>query len=162
MLSVFVYQNQANLLFLCYSYIVYKALQNENLTFIETDNVLPLLQIADVMLCDTSSVLLMFLLLRKPVVTFRNQLPEPHLINVTDIDQVEGALCEALTKPLNLMADIEKYCQFIHPYDDGQSSKRVLVAANELADQGLDSLSPKPLNMVRQFKMRKKLGYWKF
>ena len=34
----------------------YKALSNQNLTFIETDNVVPLLKVADVMLCDTSSV----------------------------------------------------------------------------------------------------------
>ena len=63
----------------------YKALQNDNLTFVETDNVLPLLQAADVMLCDTSSILLMFILQRKPVVTFCNQAPGEHLIDVTDV-----------------------------------------------------------------------------
>ncbi len=48
----------------------YKGIISENLTFVETDNVIPLLQAADVMLCDTSSILEIFLLLRKPVVTF--------------------------------------------------------------------------------------------
>ncbi|GAA61614.1 CDP-glycerol: N-acetyl-beta-D-mannosaminyl-1, 4-N-acetyl-D-glucosaminyldiphosphoundecaprenyl glycerophosphotransferase [Pseudoalteromonas sp. BSi20652] len=137
----------------------YKALSNENLTFIETDNVLPLLQAADVMLCDTSSVLLMFLLLRKPVVTFCNQKPLPHLLDITDADEVETAIEHALTKPRDLMQNIESYCQEIHPYTDGQSSQRVLNAANEFL-QSNDKLKPKPLNIIRQLKMRKDLNYW--
>ncbi|WP_237156980.1 CDP-glycerol--glycerophosphate glycerophosphotransferase [Photobacterium rosenbergii] len=140
----------------------YKQLQSENLEFVETDNVLPLLQAADVMLCDTSSILLMFLLQRKPVVTFRNQSPADHLLNVTEIEQVEAALEQALMRPPSLMADIEQYCQTIHPYMDGQSSLRVLDATNQLVEDGRAGLKPKPLNLLRQFKMRKKLGYWKW
>lgn len=137
----------------------YKALSNENLTFIETDNVLPLLQAADVMLCDTSSVLLMFLLLRKPVVTFCNQKPQPHLLDITDAEEVENAITHALSKPADLMQNIEAYCQELHPYTDGQSSKRVLNATNEFL-QSDEKLKPKPLNIVRNFKMRKELNYW--
>ncbi|KHT65299.1 CDP-glycerol:glycerophosphate glycerophosphotransferase [Photobacterium gaetbulicola] len=139
----------------------YKQLQSEHLQFVETDNVLPLLQAADVMLCDTSSVLLMFLLQRKPVVTFRNQAPARHLFNVTEVEQVEAALEQALLRPAELMAEIEQYCQTIHPYKDGQSSQRVLAATNLLVEDGRAGLKPKPLNLLRQFKMRKKLGYWK-
>ncbi|MGF1737984.1 CDP-glycerol--glycerophosphate glycerophosphotransferase [Photobacterium satsumensis] len=139
----------------------YKQLQSDHLQFVETDNVLPLLQAADVMLCDTSSVLLMFLLQRKPVVAFRNQSPAGHLLNVTEVEQVEAALEQALQYPEALMAHIEQYCQTIHPYMDGQSSVRVLEATNQLVEDGRAGLKSKPLNLVRQFKMRKKLGYWK-
>ncbi|ATC81113.1 CDP-glycerol glycerophosphotransferase family protein [Pseudoalteromonas sp. A3] len=137
----------------------YKALNNKNLTFIETDNVIPLLKAADIMLCDTSSVLLMFLLLRKPVVTFRNQKPQPHLINVTEADKIEAAIEHALTRPKNLMQHIENYCLDIHPYSDGKSSLRVLNAANEFLHKS-DKLKPKPINIIRSFKMRKDLKYW--
>ncbi|MGO2479301.1 MAG: CDP-glycerol glycerophosphotransferase family protein, partial [Pseudoalteromonas sp.] len=139
----------------------YKALENENLTFIETDNVLPLLQAADVMLCDTSSILLMFILQRKPVVTFCNQDPGEHLIDVTDADKVEAALDYALTYPSELMTNIEQFCQQLHPYQDGLSSRRVLAASNELLFNNLP-LKPKPLNLIRNFKMRKKLSYWRW
>ncbi|CAG18651.1 conserved hypothetical protein [Photobacterium profundum SS9] len=141
---------------------MYKGLESENLTFIETDNVIPVLQAADVMLCDTSSVLLMHLLQRKPVVTFKNQSPKPHLINITDAGDVESALEIALSRPESLMAEIEAYCQLIHPYTDGCSSLRVFDAANEMVSIGYQGLKPKPYNWLRQYKMRKKLGYWKF
>ncbi|MCQ8821311.1 CDP-glycerol glycerophosphotransferase family protein [Pseudoalteromonas agarivorans] len=137
----------------------YKALNNENLTFIETDNVLPLLKAADVMLCDTSSVLLMFLLLRKPVVTFCNQKPLPHLLDVTEADKVEAAIEHALTKPNKLMQSIEDYCLELHPYTDGKSSQRVLNAANEFLHKK-EKLKPKPLNLFRNLKMRKEFNFW--
>ncbi|GKW52534.1 CDP-glycerol--glycerophosphate glycerophosphotransferase [Pseudoalteromonas sp. NCCP-2140] len=139
----------------------YKALQNDNLTFVETDNVLPLLQAADTMLCDTSSILLMFILQRKPVVTFCNQAPGEHLIDVTDVDKLTEAIDYAFTRPAELMAKIEHFCQQLHPYQDGLSSQRVLAASNELLLSN-PALKPKPRNFIRNFKMRRKLNYWRW
>ncbi len=139
----------------------YKALENDNLTFVETDNVLPLLKAADVMLCDTSSILIMFLLQGKPVVTFNNNTHAAHLMNVTELAQIKPALEKALSRPAELMADIERYCNEIHPFRDGQSSERVLAAVDELIDKGIADLKPKPINLIRHLKMRKKLRYWK-
>ncbi len=139
----------------------YKGLQNDNLTFIETDNVIPLLQAADVMLCDTSSILLMFLLLDKPVVTFRNQAPQAHLLNVLEPERVEAAIEQALSRPENLMREVNKFSQHIHPYRDGESSKRVLAAIDVIVESKLEGIKKKPMNLIRQLKMRKKLGYWK-
>ncbi len=139
----------------------YKGLESDNLSFVETDNIIPLLKAADVMLCDTSSVLLMFALQRKPIVTFKNQKPLPHLLNVTEIEQVEDALALALTRPTELMTEIDAYANYIHPYQDGCSSERVLAETNKLIEQGLKGLKSKPLNLLRKLKLRKKLGYWK-
>ncbi|WP_220762772.1 MULTISPECIES: CDP-glycerol glycerophosphotransferase family protein [unclassified Shewanella] len=139
----------------------YKALENENLRFVETDNVLPLLQAADVMLCDTSSILIMFLLQGKPVVTFNNQTKGSHLVNVNRLEDIEPALAEALSHPAELMNQINRYCNYVHPYRDGLSSKRVLAAVDELIGNGLADLKSKPMNFLRHLKMRKKLGYWK-
>ncbi|MFA0082353.1 CDP-glycerol glycerophosphotransferase family protein [Vibrio breoganii] len=138
----------------------YKSLQNDNLQFIETDNVLPLLQTADVMLCDTSSVLIMFLLLGKPVVSFRNQSPSSYLIDVVDPSKIEGSIEKALTKPLEIESAINDYSKQVHPYQDGKSSARVVVATNELIENGLTNKRRKPLNLIRNFKLRKALKYW--
>jgi CDP-glycerol glycerophosphotransferase (TagB/SpsB family) len=138
----------------------YKSLQNDNLTFIESDDVQPLLQKADVMVCDTSSVLIMFLLLGKPVVTYKNISPKNYMLNIDKAELLEQSIEEALLKPPQLMANIEKFIKLTHPYIDGQSSIRVLNAVDELLS-GKFTLEKKPIDLLRQFKMRKKLNYWK-
>ena len=140
---------------------MYKALQNDNLIFIETDNVLPLLKQADVMLCDTSSVLLMFLLQQKPVVTYKNVNPEPYLIDFSNVNELEQHITHALEYPPELMNNIKHKAKSIHPYYDGKSSDRILDAVeNEL--KGLNDLkSKKPFNLIRNIKARYRLKYWK-
>jgi len=139
----------------------YKALQNENLHFIETDNVIPLLHEADLMVCDNSSVLLMFLLLNKPVVTYRSAQPGPHLLNIEQPEQLEDAIGHGLGYPAELMDQITAFNRKLHPYTDGRSSQRVLQAIDDVL-AGLQPVSGrKPLNLLRNFKARRKLNYWK-
>ena len=140
----------------------YKGLNSENLKFIETDNVLPLLQQADVMLCDTSSVLLMFILQGKPVVTFNSNTKGDHLVDFSEPGQLEGHLKNALTRPANLIKEINQFNQELHPYRDGKSSARVLEAVEGLLDLPVKLPKTKPMNFLRNFKARKELKYWKF
>jgi hypothetical protein len=136
----------------------YKAIQHDNLTFIETDNLIPYMEQADVMLADFSSMITDFILLQKPVVTFNNPDNLEHLINVNVKDEIEAALTIALTKPDELMKKIIKFSQITHPYIDGKSSARVLDAVeNKLLQPNRKS---KPLNILRNLKLRKKLKYW--
>lgn len=139
----------------------YKTLENDNLSFMETDDVTPLLTQADVMVCDTSSVLLMFLLLEKPVVTFNNISPKDYLFNIDSPELLENAIEQMLLKPKNLMNNISTFIEQTHPYKDAQSSERVLNAIDEILAKP-NKLSKKPIDLIRQFKMRKKLNYWKF
>ncbi len=139
----------------------YKAIQNEHLSFIETSDVIPLLKQADVMVCDTSSVLLMFLLLNKPVVSYKNIAPKNYLINVTQVNKLEEAINFALSRPIELMNNIGQFISQTHPKQDGRSSERVLDAVDD-ALLGKFALTKKPFDLARQFKMRKKLNYWKF
>ncbi len=140
----------------------YQALQNEHLRFVETDNVIPLLQQADVMLCDTSSVMTMFLLQRRPVVTFRNQTvgERAHLLDVSRIEELEAALANALSRPAPLLAAIDGFIRQTHPYRDGRASERVLDAVEARLARGRGDLKAKPWNLLRTLKERRKLGYW--
>ena len=138
----------------------YKGIQNENLTFVETDNLLPLLRQADVMVSDTSSVIVMFLLQQKPVVTFRNISPQPYLHNITEADKLESAISAALNKPAELMNEVRELVSQTHPYNDGRSSQRVLQAVDTFLIENIQ-LRQKPLNLIRNMKARRKLAYWK-
>jgi CDP-glycerol glycerophosphotransferase (TagB/SpsB family) len=139
----------------------YKSLESEHLSFVETDNVIPLLQQADVMVCDTSSVLMMFLMLNKPVVTFNNIAPQDYMVNINDKDKLEESIEYALSYPAELKEKVEYFIKDTHPYVDGESSIRVLDAADELLEGENLPSKAKPLNLLRRFKMRKKLRYWR-
>lgn len=141
---------------------LYKSIQSENLQFIETDNVLPMLQAADVMLCDTSSILIMHLLQRKPVVAFNNTSGNDCLIHIDKVEDIYAALYQALAPSAQLMKKIDDYCNNIHPYNDGKSSARVLQAVEQFSADNYSSLASKPLNFIRKYKLRKKLNYWKW
>lgn len=139
---------------------LYKSIQGEHLQFVETDNVLPLLQAADVMLCDTSSVLIMHILQRKPVVAFNNKTNNDCLIHINKVEDIYSAIQCALTEPVDLMERIDEYCNAIHPYRDGESSNRVLEAVERFKRNKFNGLKAKPWNIIRQLKLRKKLNYW--
>lgn len=138
----------------------YKSLTCEHLTLVETDDINPLLRQADVMLCDTSSVISMFLLLNKPVVTFDNISAGDHLLNITNENELERTLLNAFGKPAELMRAIEVYGQRVHPFSDGLSSQRTLDAIDcAIANQS--KLAHKKPDILRQYKMRRKLNYWR-
>ncbi len=139
----------------------YKAIQHDNLSFIETDQLAPYLMNADLMLGDNSSMITDFLLLDKPVVTVNNQSPKDYLHNITNTSELESAIKYGLSKPEALMQAIGVFAKETHPYRDGLSSSRALDAVDETV-KALDSLAKKPSNLIRSLKQRKKLKYWKF
>ena len=53
----------------------FKALENENFKFYDTTDLIPLFKQADIMFSDTTSAIIEFLVQRKPVVTFKNNMP---------------------------------------------------------------------------------------
>ncbi len=115
---------------------------------------------ADVMLCDSSSIIMEFMLIDKPVVTFRNSMPGAHLLDITQVREVEPALEKALTRPKELMSNLRAWRDDHEAHRDGLCAARILDAVDEfIADGGTKSLRPKPLNLIRKLKLRKKLGY---
>ena len=113
------------------------------------------------MVCDTSSVMYMFMAKRRPVVTFRNKSRggRDHLIDIGDPDDLENAIGLALDRPESLMQNIDAWLAQMHPYSDGRSSGRVLDAI-EAFHANPPVLKAKPLNLMRNLKQRSMLGYW--
>ncbi|MDQ7086193.1 MAG: hypothetical protein Q9M36_15360 [Sulfurovum sp.] len=137
----------------------FKAMQNEYFTFYDTTDLVPLSQKVDVMLSDTTSAITEFILQKKPVVTLNNNQPLPHLINITQVQKIEEALEYALSQPSAVMQNIEDFILHTHPFDDGKSSKRVIDACLDFLEK--DTIKRKPLNLIRRYKIRKKLQYFK-
>ena len=72
----------------------YKNLANslDNVSFYDGDNNVELLQKADVLLCDSSSIIIEFLFFDKPVVTYKNTSPGNYLIDVDSPELIEPAI----------------------------------------------------------------------
>jgi len=139
----------------------YRALEGPHLRFAMTDDILELYAQADVLLSDTSSVVPEFLTQLRPVVTFRNRRPGPHLLDVQNEADVVPALQRAIERPPALMQAIGDYADRIHPYRDGRSSERVLEATERAIRSGRSGLRRKPLNLWRRLQARQRLGYWR-
>ncbi len=139
----------------------YRAIAGDRLTVVDGHDTLQLLLNADVMLCDTSSIISEFALLQKPVVTFRNLSPKPYMIDVSRTEDLVPALQRALQRPPEIMQAIAQHAAQTHPWNDGRSSERIVAATDRLIESGLGHLKPKPRNRLRHWKMRRELNYYR-
>ncbi|RLA64192.1 MAG: CDP-glycerol glycerophosphotransferase [Epsilonproteobacteria bacterium] len=137
----------------------FKSLENDYFTFYDTVDLIPLFRKADVMLSDTTSAITEFVLQRKPVVTINNNKPASYMINISKVDELEDALEYALTKPVDIMKHIDEFIKETHPSRDGKSSQRVIDACLNFLEHA--KIKRKPLNLIRRYKIRKKLKYFK-
>ena len=101
------------------------------------------------------------MMLDKPVVTFCNTHPGPHLIDVLKEEEVGPAIERALLRPESLMSEIRKYTSFHEAHRDGKNSARVLDAVDDFVQHYQGRMKRKPLNLVRKLKLRWKLKYFK-
>jgi CDP-glycerol glycerophosphotransferase (TagB/SpsB family) len=138
----------------------YRALEGEFLRFATDDNIHDLFPQVDLMVSDTSSALHEFTLTRKPVVTFKTLKPGPQFIDISDPALLAPSIERALSRPPDLMRAIRDYADHIHPRRDGRSSERVLAAVDDFIARGARTREPKPLNLWRKLKIRRRLGYW--
>lgn len=138
----------------------FKSFENDHFNFYDTTDLVPIYKQADVMLSDTTSAITEFILQKKPVVTINNNKPANYMINITQADEIEKALEYALSRPVEIMANIDRFVKETHPYNDGRSSERVINACLNFLEH--DTVKRKPLNLIRRYKIRQKLKHLKF
>ena len=140
----------------------YRSLESDSLHIVEESSVANVLQAADVMVSDTSSIIGEFALLNKPAVTLNNSQPGNYLIDITHADKLEGAIESALKPSIELTESIKEYAADLHPYDDGEAAQRVYAATQHMLTNGRAHLKNKPLKLLKNFKMRRSANYWTF
>ena len=138
----------------------WQTLNSENFTYYNTTDLIPLFKQADIMFADTTSAIQEFLLQKKSVVTFNHTFNHNYLLNITDADKIESTFNEALTYPAELIKNINSFIKDLHPYHDGNSSKRIIDASITTLHKDKSHLKRKPLNLIRKYKMRKRLNYF--
>jgi CDP-ribitol ribitolphosphotransferase len=102
----------------------------ENVLFIEERNIIKYLLIADLMISDTSSVVYEFLLLDKPVITFKNNSLAIKWDNQLSFDGLVNRVAENLLEDPFKQQRLKILNEY-HPYTDGNSAKRMVGAVEE-------------------------------
>lgn len=132
--------------------------KHSNITFLGMANDVGILRDSDVMLSDSSSIIVEYMLLGKPVVTYRNTNPGPQLINVSKLSEIGEALEKALKRPRSLMEAIEHYSLNHEAHRDGNNCKRILDAVDDFKANYEGRIKRKPLNLLRKVKLRRKVA----
>ena len=139
----------------------YRALAGDNAAWVESEELVAAERAADVLVADTTSVVSEFVVQRKPVVTFRNRAPKPHMLDFDDPARLPAMLERAFAPDDALRAHIAAYADEIHPYRDGYSSNRVLAATEAVIAGRLGRLGRKPLAArLRALQIRAAMNYW--
>ena len=133
----------------------YRALEGTNLIYFTNDQVIQALHSADIMVCDNSSILQEFLLLKKPVVTYQNRAPQACMLDINHPSLLESAIEQALDAKPELQQAIEMYGASITTFLDGQSAARVYQSTKSMIDSNWQD--KKPANHWRNWKMRRQL-----
>jgi CDP-glycerol glycerophosphotransferase (TagB/SpsB family) len=116
---------------------------------------------SDVLLCDSSSIIIEYMLLDKPVVTYRNTHPGNYLIDVQNTDDIEPAIEKALIRPKELMDNIRDFTMQHENHRDGKNCARILDAVDDFIEHYQNRIKHKPLNLIRKLKLRWRLKYFK-
>ncbi|WP_298236777.1 CDP-glycerol glycerophosphotransferase family protein [uncultured Algibacter sp.] len=138
----------------------WESLSNNYFKYYNTTDLIPLFRRADVMFADTTSAIQEFGLQQKPIVTFNHYKPKPYLINITKASEIKTAIQEALTYPETILNELAKFNKDLHPYSDGHSSERVINTCINFLHKDKSYLKSKPINLVRKYKIRKRLQYY--
>ena len=129
---------------------------NQKCVFQEEKNIIKFLLMADVLISDTSSVIYEFLLLDKPVISFKNISENIYWNDVDDYLELNTLI------ELNLTEDPFKkqrhiiYKEF-HPYNDGKSALRMIEATkNYIKTNGVPE--KRKLSFLRRLKIHTIFG----
>ena len=82
------------------------------------------------------------------------------MIDVIESRAVEKTTDKASDQTVDLMVATKLSVNNLHPYRDGKSSERLLAAVDSLISTDVENLGNKPMNLLRKWKIRKKL--WLF
>lgn len=137
----------------------WKRLENEHFHFYDTTDLIPLFRESDLLFADTTSAIQEFLLQKKPVVAFNHTFPHNYLIHVSEASKIEAAFNQGLTPSKTLLKNIERFILELHPYFDGKSSQRIIDSCIYYVHADKSELKLKPINLIRKFKIRNRLGH---
>ena len=132
------------------------AAEHENILWVEDHNITKYQLMADVMISDTSSTVYEFLLLNKPVITFKTAAKDIYWINIHNPEDLPDAYDKARHSE-EYRAKRQWIIDNYDPYLDGKVGERMLNAARDyILRHGVPR--KRKLNLWRKYTSIKKFG----
>ncbi len=125
----------------------------ERVKFIDDFDITPYLHLADVLISDTSSVIYEFMVLDKPMITYKTQSRTDKGINITDPDDLRKAIDRSLENPGEFSSNRKKHLEEINPYLDGKISEKLISTLLEIKEKDLLPKKKKPMNLLRKLQI---------
>ena len=133
---------------------IYEKMQDKSILIIKADDITESLQMADLMISDSSSVVYEFTLLDKPVVTLNSISENIDWCNVDSADEVYKNVIEVLNGNDIFTQNRKNTIKLYHPYSDGKSAKRMIEATKNYIEKNGIPIERK-ISLLRKWKMRK-------
>ncbi len=137
-------------------------MEQQGICLVSTFDITPYLHIADVMISDTSSVIYEFMLLDKPVITYRTLANKNKGLNIERPEELRSALDRSFNNPGEFSKTRKNYIKKVNPVVDGTISATILNQLQKWFDTPFKNRR-KPLNLYRKMQIlyhsRFKKGY---
>ncbi len=129
---------------------------HERVMFAEDHNIIKYLVVSDLMISDTSSVVYEFILLDKPVITYRSSSTNIEWKDINDAGKLYKEVMNAFQNDEHA-SDREKIINSYHPYSDGKSSHRMIQAVEDYINRN-GVPERRKLGLLRRRKIRRMFG----
>ena len=133
-----------------------EAKKRDNVIIVKERNIIKSMIISDLMISDTSSVVYEFLLLNKPVITINSVSENLDWCDIKNSTDLKKTVLRELHQD-TFKATRLKTIALYHPYNDGQSSARMVDAVLDYIKQN-DVPESRNLNFYRRWKINRLFG----
>ncbi len=116
-------------------------------------DITPYLHLADMMVSDTSSVVYEFMVLDKPVVTFRTLARKDKGINIQEPRELRAALDRSFLNPDEFSSNRKRHLDEVNPRLDGNISKNIIDLLSTVDPEEPVGTRRKPLNLYRKLQI---------
>ena len=136
---------------------LYLELSTKNLIISDSKDITKLLQLSDLMISDTSSVVYEFVLLNKPVITLNSTSKNINWFDTDNVEDIKNNTVSILNGHDDFKEKRQNIIDKYHPYNDGRSASRMIDSVIRYKNEyGVPT--KRKLSIVRKFKIFKKYG----
>ena len=150
--------NEDEIWFLKFHELMNKEVKNsignsKNIKIIDEYDITPYLHLADILITDTSSVAYEFMILNKPIITFKTQSRKNKGIDISQPNQLRQAIDRSLSDPQEFHQNRINHIAEINPRIDGNICENLIAILERIINNNELHNKKKPMNLFRKLQI---------